>query len=157
MKRAFKVLFIFLVLYGAYSCFPAFGYRLLQNAAKSDNTKQVEYLIKIGVPVYPTSKVKNFSFKATLENTPLFSASQNGNLNIVGLLIKSGARLDECCCSCVTPLHIAIIKKHKEVVQLLLDAGASTSLRFDMSYTALELAQKKSTLEIVNLLKLYSE
>jgi ankyrin repeat protein len=155
MKRVVKITFIFLVIYGVYSCFPAFGYRLLQNAVKNDNTKQVEYLVKIGVPTYPTPKVKAFGFEATLENTPLFNASQNGNLKIVGLLINSGAKIDECCCSCVTPLHIAVIKKNKEVVLLLLEAGASTSLRFDMSYAALELAQKKSTPEIVSLIKLY--
>ncbi|MFW5440514.1 MAG: ankyrin repeat domain-containing protein [Methylophilaceae bacterium] len=157
MKRVIKIIFILFVLYGVYSCFPAFGYRLLQNAVKNDNIKQVEYLMKIGIPAYPTTRVKDFSFEATLEHSPLFSASQNGNLKIVGLLIRSGAKIDACCCSCVTPLHIAIIKKNKGVVQLLLEAGASTNLRFDMSYTALELAKKKSTLEIVDLIKLYVE
>src|SRR5210317_757594 len=56
--------------------------------------------------------------------TMLFRASEEGNLEVVRLLVEGGADLDKADYDGRTPLYVACEKGHLEVVQLLLDAGA---------------------------------
>jgi len=61
---------------------------------------------------------------------PIQAAAENGHLEIVKLLLKSGANPNWCCCECVTALHMAIANKHEEVANLLIENGANINLPY---------------------------
>lgn len=154
MKNTIKLAFLSILLVGVYSASPALGYRFLQSAVEIESTEIVKLLLNIGVSPYPDNRVKEWYFEATLQDHPLHFASKNGNYKMAQLLINHGAKVDACCCSCITPLHLAIIGKRKNIVKLLLKSGASTTLNYDTQYSAKELAQKFSTPEIMQLVEL---
>jgi len=59
-----------------------------------------------------------------LGNRPLHIAAQKGHINIVDLLIQSGAIVDAKNRSERTPLHLAAIKNHSNIIKLLIQNGA---------------------------------
>ena len=55
---------------------------------------------------------------------PLHAASSKGNVSIVKMLVEAGADVDRCSVLDYTPLHLACIEDHKEVVDYLIrEAG----------------------------------
>jgi hypothetical protein len=132
------------------------AYKLLQEAAESNNTRAGILLLALGTPASPKKRMYNWYYFAALTDTPLHSAAKNGNLELAQSLIQHGAYVDWCCCSCVTPLHDAIRSKNYEMVKLLLDSRADTNISFDLTLSVLELAKLKSTPEIVKLIEAHN-
>lgn len=153
MKSIIKILVLCILSFGIYSLYPVLAYRMLQSAVKTQNTDTVAFLLKIGVAPDPDESVKKWYFEASLQNHPLHYAAKHGNFKIAQLLIENSAKIDACCCSCITPLHVAIIEKNENIVKLLLEAGASTNLFYDTQFPAKELARKYSTPEIRQLIE----
>lgn len=80
--------------------------------------------------------------------TPLYLAAAEGHLNAVRLLVAAGAKLDLSeKVNGHSPLMVAIMREHHEVVEALLDAGASPGTSGEKGDTALHLACKVDTPE----------
>ena len=48
--------------------------------------------------------------------SPLFAAAQGGHLKVAKLLVKKGAKIDQASDEGLTPLYVAALKGHQEVV-----------------------------------------
>jgi len=94
--------------------------------------------------------------------TPLLAAAAKGHSEIVSLLIKAGASVDNPSslskdfrgCS---PLSLAALQGHAECVRVLLASGANPKLRSDDGTTALMLAKGMNHTEVVRLLESYQD
>ncbi len=161
MKRRRKILlilaaFVFsvFVVVGVISHgFKAAGYRMLQWSALRHHTALSKLLLAAGAPASPNKEIYEWDYFAEITNTPLHSAAEAGDVELARSLIEHGASLDWCCCSCVTPLHLAIIGKHPETVELLLKAGANTAIAYDLSASVLDLARTRGTPEIAAMIE----
>jgi len=74
--------------------------------------------------------------------TPLHKASQNGHVEVVGLLISLGADVHKKSFANYTALHFASQYGHIEVVKILLQSGADTLALLDNGKTARALADE---------------
>ncbi|KAK0613559.1 ankyrin repeat-containing domain protein [Immersiella caudata] len=64
--------------------------------------------------------------------TPFWSAAQNGNADVVHLLLGAGAKMDVApYTKKLQPIHVASLRGHLEVVRLLLDSGVSPTPEAD--------------------------
>ena len=74
--------------------------------------------------------IKNASNKGIINmedgngNTPLMYAAENGNKDIVKLLIDKGANVNKQDKNGKTPLMYAVVKGNKDIVKLLIENGA---------------------------------
>lgn len=73
-------------------------------------------------------------------DTPLHSAAQWGQAEIVRLLLSNGAAVNAANQCEQTPLHYASAFRHKEVVELLVDAGAHVNTKERNGHTPLTLS-----------------
>lgn len=121
---------------------------LLRAAGRGD-VRQVQALIRRGVDV----NGRDVGDDVAPTNRPLAEASEKGHLAVVNVLLAAGARVDSCCCSCVTALHYAIRERHAEVVVRLLEAGASPIRTYDARLSPLELARQTGDARIVGLIE----
>lgn len=76
-------------------------------------------------------------------NTALTYAARDGFTDIARVLIDSGADVNWIDGEGVTPLILAAFKNHLELVQLLLDHGADTTVRDQWDRTALDYALRR--------------
>ncbi len=132
--------------------FAAVSYKILQWTALNQHTTLSKLLLTLGAPPSPYKEIYDWDYFSEITDTPLHSAAKSGNIDLARALIEHGASIDWCCCSCVTPLHDAILNKHPEIVDLLLKAGANTEIPYDLSASVIELARTEGTQEIVELL-----
>ena len=87
----------------------------------------------------------------TIDNaTPLFIASQEGELNLVDILLKANADPNIPIEDGATPLYIAVEEKRLDIVNLLLKAKADTDLAMENGKNPLYLASEFGHLGIVN-------
>jgi ankyrin repeat protein len=84
--------------------------------------------------------------------TGLHYAALNGNLRIIAILIKAGAKLDPKEKLGNTPLHLAAERDQVEAARLLLDAGAAVDPENKNGMTPLMMAASRGNVEIVNTL-----
>jgi len=82
--------------------------------------------------------------------TALHWSCDRGNIEIVKVLLKSKANINEQDNELQTPLHYATVCEHVDVVKHLLSEGVDVTLKDDMGTTALDVAPSE---EIKNLLK----
>ena len=92
-----------------------------------------------------------------LNPTPLHRAVDNGNVEIVRILVNAGADLNikSSRGSDPTPLHIAVQDGNAELVRILVDAGADPNIRNHSNYgrqTPVDIAIGKGYLEIVRII-----
>jgi len=80
--------------------------------------------------------------RPTTGSTPLSDAAFRGNLEIVKLLIKRGAKVDGTNRDGNTPLIAAAFMCRTEVVRLLLDKGASMSHKNNREETVIEILSR---------------
>jgi uncharacterized protein len=86
------------------------------------------------------------------QRTGLHYAAMNGNLRIIAILLKAGAKLDPKEKLGNTPLHLAAERDQAEAAQLLLDAGAAVDSENKNGVTPLMMAANRGNIEIVNAL-----
>lgn len=84
--------------------------------------------------------------------TGLHYAAMNGNLSIIAILFKAGARLDVKDKLGDTPLHLAADRSQAEAAQLLLDIGAPVDPENKSGMTPLMMAANRGNIEIVKAL-----
>lgn len=88
------------------------------------------------------------------QETPLFIAARNGNLDIMKLLLDSGANMHLPTSKKVTPLHISV--PHPPVAKLLIKLGSQIESRDDNGDTPLHHAVSSNSMETVCMLLYYN-
>ena len=81
---------------------------------------------------------------------PMHLAAIGGNSEIAGLLLKSGANVNERTDTGWTPLHLA---DNKKIAQLLITKGANLNAKNDDGETPLDWAIKRKDIAIASLLR----
>ena len=105
----------------------------------------VRYLTKIGANV-------NVKYNEPPDDTPLHSAAENGNLEIVKCLIENGALINEKGNNGCPPLSAAVCEGEFEVVKFLIENGAVVNAKDDQDFTPLHLGAKEGKLEVIKYL-----
>lgn len=83
----------------------------------------------------------------------LLTACKNGQKGVVqAFLKKGGIQLDKRDAQGATPLYYASAKGSRDIVKLLLDAGADASIADNQSRTALHMACQAGNRDIIRLL-----
>lgn len=82
-------------------------------------------------------------------------ASQNGDLNMVNLLVSRGARTDESNPWGWTPLMFAALNGHTKVAGFLLSEDADPSIENNSGLTARNIAEDNGHMELAELIKEY--
>lgn len=86
----------------------------------------------------------------SLQESPLSLACSGGHIEVVKLLINSGAKLEHRDKKSQTALHVAVLNGHLEVVKFLLDSGADIEAMVERTKdTALSIACANGKYEIV--------
>ncbi|PRM96231.1 ankyrin repeat domain-containing protein [Aliarcobacter cryaerophilus] len=128
---------------------------LLITSQKEPSLDIFNMLIKAGADI--NAKDKN-------SWTPLHWASRNNHIELVKVLIKAKANLNEKATygddkegfSAITPLYDSITQNHLEIAKLLIEAGADVNIarETDLKYTPLLFitSQKEPSLDIFNML-----
>jgi hypothetical protein len=83
------------------------------------------------------------------ENTILYIASGNGNINIVETLLEGGADINKKNELGATPLFSAAIEGHVDIVMLLLDHGADVNCVSNDGYSSLHFAAQIGHIAVV--------
>ena len=120
----------------------------LYDECASGNVEEAQQMILNGADVNMTSDKDCFN-KGT---TPLYIASCNGRLEIVKVLIASGALLDKANNDGETPLINAIMNGYLEIVKVLIASGALLDKANNNGWTPLYSASWNGQLEIVKVL-----
>lgn len=121
---------------------------MLSDAAAMEKQKE---LLNYLFGVFPdTTEIIN----SVNENgvTPLYMACEKGSWDIVKLLIRAGANVNQGNQQSVSPLHIAAQNGHLEVVKLLIAAGANVNSQTDKALTAVFFAAQNGHKAIVKTL-----
>ena len=71
-----------------------------------------------------------------------------GKLDAARTLVRLGANVDLADSEGMTPLHLAVLGGHAEIVGLLLSSGASTALANEFGDTAADMARECSSSKI---------
>ena len=84
--------------------------------------------------------------------TPLVVAAGKSDLEMVELLVKSGAKIDKADNNKLTPLLSACLTGRPEVVKYLLDKGAKVNVKSKSGLSAIEAAVLRNDPEMIDLL-----
>jgi Ankyrin repeats (3 copies) len=122
-----------------------FGFPALSIAASRADENMTKLLLDAGAKVNSRS--------ATLHDTALARAAQDGNGPTVRVLLAAGAQFDDKDGSGWTPLFNAALKGDLEIVEALLSAGADVNVRSSTGWTALKEAQMRGYQRIAERLK----
>tara|TARA_R110001592_G_scaffold18816_14_gene77850 strand:+ start:53790 stop:54098 length:309 start_codon:yes stop_codon:yes gene_type:complete len=74
-------------------------------------------------------------------SAPLHAAAYNGHIDIINMLISSGANVNSTNRIGQTALHISAQYGYIDIVRSLLDAGADRTIRDNDGHTAVDLAK----------------
>ena len=121
------------------------GFPALSIAAGRGDENMTKLLLDAGANVNAHS--------ATLNDTALARAAQNGNRPTVSALLAAGAHVDDRDGAGWTPLFNAALKGDPEIVETLLSAGADVNARSSNGWTALKEAQMRGYGNIARRLK----
>lgn len=94
----------------------------------------------------------NYRFPAHNLETPLHGAAAKGHLDLLCLLLQSGANIDAVDANLATPLHAAADNSHIGVVQYLLKCGANINHKDDEGSTVLHLSTKSGNMDMLGYL-----
>ena len=116
----------------------------LFKAAKDGNTERIKKIIKEeGININSFDKYKN---------TALHYTASKGHLEATKFLLELKAKSDNLNKRGLTPLQIAVINNHYEVVNELLKSGADPNTESLSGNTALHFAAEQNNLELLKLL-----
>lgn len=133
------------------------GYASLQWCTLRGWNRVATILLMLGAPPSPSENMIDWYYLSSLTDTPLHTAIKREDVALLDSLLRHGAIVDWCCCSCVTPLHEAIVIKNRAIVEKLLDAGANTSIKYDLKLSALELSKVSGTPEITRIIAMHNQ
>ena len=111
-------------------------------AAQSGNLQLFNWLLEVGVPLISVSA----------STTPLLTAIEFEQIDIVRRLIELKVNLDERAKSGRTPLTLAIDVNFSEAASLLVEAGADSLLKDNYSETPLQLAAERGAVDLMSLM-----
>ena len=123
----------------------AVGFSALSIAAGGSDEKMTKLLLDAGANVNDRS--------ATLRDTALARAAQNGNVGTVRVLLAAGAKVDDRDGSGWTPLFNAALMGHLETIDALLAAGADVNARSSNGWTALKEARMRGYEDVAERLR----
>jgi len=107
------------------------------DAIRTGNVAQAESLLRLKPELIRKSMV---------HGRAIHTAANKGNVDLVRLLIKEGAYVDDVCRSSGrTPLHYAAMHNHRKVAELLLEKGANASARDKYGNAPHHLAEARRT------------
>lgn len=121
------------------------GSPALSIAAGEGDEKMTSLLVNAGANVNARS--------ATLNDTALARAAQDGNGPTVRILLAAGAHVDDRDGAGWTPLFNAALKGDLEIVNALLSAGADVNARSSSGWTALKEARMRGYEKVADRLK----
>ena len=110
----------------------------IHSAARMRDLAEVKRQLELGAQV---DELNGRAKNGDGGNTPLWFACQGpwpGGLPLVSLLLEAGADVDRPCEHGTTALHLATSWGHVDVVQRLLTAGATSSVKDADGRTALD-------------------
>ena len=120
--------------------------RTLYNECESGNVEEAQQMILNGADVNMTNDKNNEDNDNNYSNdnrgrTPLYIASCNGHLEIVKVLIASGALLDKATKYALTPLYVASCLGKLEIVKVLIANKANFFYMNNRGETPLDVAK----------------
>merc|ERR1719215_909652 len=83
-----------------------------------------------------------------LQQMALHQVADSGNVKLVELLLKHGAKINASGKQDMTALHLASRKKHVDVIRLLLEAQADVTLLDKLKNTPARYAQKNQSTDL---------
>jgi hypothetical protein len=129
---------------------------MLIKTVNKNNGEGVEFILELAKETFPAefTQIINGKYSNGLRRNALMyaSASENGNLEIVKLLLDNGAAVNGVDSTGMTALMLAAERGHLQIVILLLDNGAAVNGVDSTGMTALMLAAEAGHLQIVILL-----
>ena len=126
------------------------GISPLHRAVKINDLKMVETLLSINTETEEWTKVNARNNEGL---TPLAISAQQGNMEILKLLIEYGANINlPSFENKLTPLHRAVSKGNIEVIQVLIENNAQLNVQDAIQRTPLDLARTLKKVEIINIL-----
>ncbi|KAJ8133086.1 hypothetical protein O1611_g544 [Lasiodiplodia mahajangana] len=126
------------------------GVTMLEYVFRSGNTEIAKLLLQ---PTHSTYQEMNSSWHSDVQYTPLTWAVNEGNLEMVEVLLESGAGIDTQDAYSYSPLRLSSSLGHVEVTKLLLRFDPTIDLREEKSdWTALHYASCYGHYQIVQLL-----
>ena len=158
MKKFFKYLGIGLGSLGIIFII-AFSYLLIANkdstlfleAAQTRNFSEMKRLINQGFDLEKANFLEAKIIRAYLTMGLSSDADLVPDAQVLDFMIKNGATINEVIPNKPSPLHLAILQKRPDLVQVLVLHDVDINYQFK-TMTALDLALKKGEYEIVNLL-----
>lgn len=130
------------------SAFSHDGWTPLHLAAFFGHTSCAKALIDAGAPV-------NERGKNQMSNLPIHAAAAGRKVDMIILLIESGASVNARQHGGWTALHAAAQNGDANIVHVLIGGGADLTARADNNQTALDLAMLKGNQEMVDILEHY--
>ncbi|XP_014288924.1 putative ankyrin repeat protein RF_0381 [Halyomorpha halys] len=122
------------------------GMTMLHDAAAEGNERAVTCLIDSGMSV----DVLGF-----WDVTPLHLAISNGHRRIVEKLLENGANANSKTKNLWTPLHRAVLIDDPDIIQLLINSKADTTVQNGAGDIPLTLAEKNNKKKAANVLRLF--
>ena len=131
----------------------AVSVRALYDAVENREIDVVADLLRSGVDVNVSVEIESAThIWGNIVETPLHVAANNGDLEIVELLIKAGANVNVLDGENNTPLYWASYHGHVDVVRLLCNQKADTSIAQKFGWTPLIGASGEGHSDVVNIL-----
>ncbi len=94
----------------------------------------------------------NINFYDQDGNTPLHVAAEDGNIDIINLLIKNNADIHAVNHFCRTPLHYGVETDDIDIIRLFISNGANVNSSNEDFYTPFQLAITRGYLDNIDLL-----
>lgn len=158
MKKFFKYLGIWLgslgiifIIFFLYLLIANKNSTLFLEAAQNRNFSEMKRLINQGFDLEKADFLGTKIIRSYLTMGLNNNADFVPDAQVINFMIKNGAAINEIIPNKPSPLHLAILQKRADIVQLLVLNGVDVNYQFK-TMTALDLALKTGEYEIVNLL-----